>query len=141
MPADRHACPDCGASHARRKPKKTTPRGAHLESTDLTPAKCPRCASPVIAGRVQGLDVYLDPRRLNHIGASCFTALPARGPIVVIRGLRGRHRNPTQAWPPADGTTWHATHDCDKPVPAELGEPTGRPRPVAPPSDPTNPPY
>lgn len=118
MTADRHTCPDCGASHKRLAPK--TPKRRKLASaTDLAPKKCPRCHTPVIAGRIDAQDRTLDPRPLNETGA---LALRGRRDIASVRGLRATLIDPVLTrWPPQPGTRWHAAHDCQRPVPHELG--------------------
>ncbi|UQE73854.1 hypothetical protein MYK68_14055 [Gordonia sp. PP30] len=120
MANDRHACPDCGASHAIRTPRKTRTQTALKDTTDLTPRLCGGCGSPVLAGRVEGLDLTLDPRPLNHLGA---TTMQALGRLIIIRaGARGRLRNHAQHWPPSDGRYWHTNHRCGHPIPHELGD-------------------
>lgn len=113
MPADRHNCPDCGASHPRRQPKR--PRKTLTANTDLHPAKCPHCAAPTLAGRIEGLDLHLDPAPLNHLGALTFTGHPDRT-LITRKDSRGRLHTHTTRWPPPDGTAWHTTHHCDKPI-------------------------
>ena len=140
MSAERHCCPDCGASHPRRKAAKAKPRGAHMESTDLTPARCPDCRAPILAGRVQGVDTQLVPRPINHLGA--ITYLATARPIVIRRDSRGRNHDPIKRWPPAEGTCWHVTHDCERPVPHELGDAgIDRTRRATHATDDDNPPY
>lgn len=137
MSADRHACPDCGASHPIRAPKKRT-RTTLTADTDLTPARCPCCSAPVLAGRVEGLDLRLDPRPLNELG---YTALQAIRDRLLVSVNRNRARGRlSPRWPPLPTHTIHAAHDCDRPIPHELGDAlidrTRRARTTPPPADP-----
>lgn len=118
--ADRHACPDCGASHTKRAPKKPDTRKTLTAATDLTPKRCRHCHTPVIAGRVDAQDIQLDPRPLNAIGIAAMNS--ARRPIAALRGLRATFINPHIQHTPTPGATWHTIHDCNRPVPHELGD-------------------
>lgn len=121
MSADRHACPDCGASHRKKAPQKTT-RTNLTAYTDIAPSKCPHCAGSTLVGRVQGLDLTLDPRPINALGAQTYRALGRT--MITLRGLRARLHDGWTHWPPDDGTQWHTTHRCGMPVPHELGDAT-----------------
>lgn len=119
---DRHACPDCGASHKRNKPKTT--RHTTATNTDLRPGRCGICRQPVIRGRIDTLDRILDPRALNEIG---WLTLRAVGrPTFTIRGLRATPHNHATRWPPPDGTAYRTIHDCQRPIGDELGAPVIR---------------
>ena len=87
MPTDRHACPDCGANHPRRRPKKQQPSALKTD-TDLTPNRCHHCQAPVITGRVESLDLTLDPRPLNQLGHTALTAIPDRLLVSINRTIR-----------------------------------------------------
>lgn len=119
MSTDRHACPDCGASHPIRTPKKRT-RSNLTADTDLTPTRCPRCSAPVLAGRIEGLDLRLDPRPLNELGYTALHAIRDRLLVSVNRNTTRGRLSPR--WPPKAGVTVHAAHDCDRPIPHELGD-------------------
>ncbi|GAA4756196.1 hypothetical protein [Gordonia alkaliphila] len=119
MAADRHNCPDCGASHRKNAPKTNT-RTSTAHTTELDIKRCPKCRASTLAGRVQGLDLHLDPQSLNEIGAQAFRA--TKRLIVIRRGWRGRFHDGWKQWPPDDDTAWHVIHDCDRPVPRELAQ-------------------
>ncbi len=119
MATDRHACPDCGASHPIRAPKKRT-RSNLTADTDLTPARCPRCSRPVLAGRIEGIDLRLDPRPLNELGYMALQAIRDRLLVSVNRNTARGRLSPR--WHPRTGATIHAAHDCARPIPHELGD-------------------
>ena len=117
---DRHACPDCGASHARRAPR-VVKRTSVASSTDLSAARCPHCKAPVLAGRVDALETMLDPHPVNELGHATYKAL---GRTMYTRTeSRARTHSYATRWPPDKGyQTFHVQHVCGKPIPALLVE-------------------
>ena len=132
---DRHACPDCGASHKRNKPKIV--RQSTAANTDLKPGRCGICNHQIIRGRIDTLERALDPRALNEIG--WLTVRATGRTTFTIRGLRATPHNHATRWPPPTGTAYRTLHDCHRPIGDELGAPVIRhPKPT---TTPTDPPY
>lgn len=120
-PAARCVCPDCGGSHARRKtPADTVTRPSMADATDLALVKCPHCAAPILAGRIDAQDRRLDPDPLTELGVLAYR--PTARVLATVRGVRGRNLSYAWRWPPPDGVTVHVEHQCGKPVPRELRE-------------------
>lgn len=118
--ADRHACPDCGASHPRRAPK-VVKRTTVAASTDLAATRCPHCRAAVLAGRVDALETMLDPHPVNELGHATYKAL---GRTMYTRTeSRARTHSYATRWPPDKGfQTFHVQHVCGKPIPRLLIE-------------------
>lgn len=118
---DRHACPDCGASHAVRAPKRAAAASSAASHTDLRASRCPHCRQPVLAGRVDALETMLDPHPVNELGHATYKAL---GRTMYTRTeSRARTHSYATRWPPDKGfQTFHVQHVCGKPIPRLLIE-------------------
>lgn len=138
-PTDRHTCPDCGAPHPRRQPKKQ--RVSTAANTDLKPARCTTCRRPVMKGRIDGLDYTLEAQPINQIGLLTYRGV--RRPTFTRRGTRARATTYATRWPPPERASIHVVHDCALPVPEPLcGDTvTHSARQAAFEIDPDNPPY
>lgn len=118
-PPPRCICPDCGASHAKRKtPAETTARSSTDRSTDLNVTRCHNCQTPVLAGHIEGIPRRLDPDPLTDIGVLAYR--PTSRALCTVTGGRGRNLSYAFTWPPAPQTTVHVEHACGKTVPPEL---------------------
>lgn len=138
-PARRCICPDCGASHARRRTSADTiKRSSMTDTTDLDLTKCPQCKTPTLAGRIEAQDRHLDTDPLNEIGVLAYH--PTGRALCTITGGRGRNLPHTFTWPPNAETTIHVEHACGKTVPKELRENLTTRRPRIP-EYPNTPPY
>lgn len=121
MSAERHACPDCGASHAIRATKKPAARRPATNScTDLDVTTCPHCKSAVLAGRIGGVDRRLDPDPINELGWRTYRGI---GHMVYLRcGPRADITTPLHHWPLPELAYGHVLHVCGTPVPPALRE-------------------
>ncbi|MGW0039842.1 hypothetical protein [Gordonia sp. NPDC003376] len=91
------------------------------DTTDLTPTRCPRCHTPVLAGRVEALDRLIDTDPLTEIGVIAYRATERT--LFTVTGPRARVVSSFFRWPPADRTTTvHVEHACERPIPPELRE-------------------
>ncbi|AKJ72334.1 hypothetical protein BH787_gp14 [Gordonia phage GMA4] len=130
---ERHACPDCGASHQRRQPKN--PARSMAANTDLKPGRCHTCKQPVIRARIEGIDRVLDAQPINEIALITYRHVGRR--TYTRNGTRARAHTYATTWTP--GARMHVVHDCAQPIPPPLRGDTITHR--APTPAPTEPPY
>ena len=117
---DRHACPDCGASHAIRAPKRVAAATSAASHTDLRASRCPHCRQPVLEGRVDALDRLLETQPINELGFLTYRNI---GRTIVDRHeQRARNTSYATSWPPKDWHYFHIIHECGNPIPALLQE-------------------
>lgn len=115
--SDRHACPDCGASHRKRatqKPSTTAPR--RDATTDLDVTTCRHCKATVIAGRILAIDRQLAPQPLNELGWRTYRGAGRR--LFTRVGVRASPHDPVLTrWPPERRQVFLLEHHCGETIP------------------------